>query len=193
MGNASVEEAALHFGNANVLLEILAISLSDTPCSNRTRMSHPCVSSSGRPFEHGLHDQPEAPSRPSACRAALDGDSAATIMSATIEQPDPMELWRGHAEISRDGVRLVLQMMEELEDTESEDFGVSNAGFCDLEDWPREGRPFRNIFAEYLERARAAGADVEAGFCAVVSDFFALNCSGLSPDGNRYARMFKIE
>jgi hypothetical protein len=88
-------------------------------------------------------------------------------MSATIERPDPTELWKGHAEINLDGVRLVLQMMGELEDIESEDFGVTTAEFCDLEDWPREGRPFRNIFAEYLARARAAGTDVEAGFCAV--------------------------
>lgn len=63
-------------------------------------------------------------------------------------------------------------MLNELEDTDPReainDFGEADR--CCLEDWPREGQPFRNIVLEYLQRAREAGTDAEAGFCAVISD-----------------------
>jgi hypothetical protein len=117
-------------------------------------------------------------------------------MSAKIlmgPEATPADVWKGHAAVDRAGVELAIEMLVELEDIESDDEGVITADYGSLKDWPRLGRPFRNIVAEYLQRAQAAGADVEAGFCAVLSDYVSLVSVGSIPDTGYYAEMFGIE
>jgi len=104
-----------------------------------------------------------------------------------------MDVWKGHAAIDQAGAELAVEMLDEVEDTKLDDGGVSPGDFCCLEDWPRHGRPFRNIVAEYLQRARAAGPDVEAAFCAVLSDYVDFGGPGGGGCAERYAEMFGIE
>jgi hypothetical protein len=83
-------------------------------------------------------------------------------------------------------------MLCELEHNETEG-DVSMTDRSCLENWPRQGLPFRNVVAEYLASARAAGPDVEAGFCAVVSDFLSLVSSGSVPDAGFYEKLYNLE
>lgn len=103
--------------------------------------------------------------------------------------------WKGHAKVSRDGVELAVEMLEQLaESTPADDgSGVTVADYSSLEDWPRQGRPFRNVVAEYLARAREGGSEVEAGFCAVLSDMAALVAARVIPDIDNYADWYGIE
>jgi hypothetical protein len=104
-----------------------------------------------------------------------------------------MDIWKGHAAVDQTGVELAVEMLDELEDPKADDECVALGDLCCLEDWPRHGRPFRNIVAEYLARARTAGPDVEAGFCAVLSDYVSLGGPGSGGSAERYAEMFGIE
>jgi hypothetical protein len=104
------------------------------------------------------------------------------------DDPDPDEIWPGVADVSREGVALALEMLVELENGDAPDeHGIGPANYACLEDWPRQGRPFRNIVAEYLTTARKGGSEVEAGFCAVLTDIVGLLSSGSVPDTERYA------
>ena len=108
---------------------------------------------------------------------------------------DPKDTWPGHASVNRAGVELAVEMLDSLESTATPDNGsyITEADYSSLEDWPRHGHPFRNIMLEYLERARAAGPDVEAGFCALLSDYVSLCCAGSVPEVDNYADMFGID
>jgi|SRR5580698_7850292 hypothetical protein len=105
---------------------------------------------------------------------------------ASRRDPDPEESWPGVADINRAGLALAVEMLEQLESCEDDEHGVRLTDYACLEDWPRQGRPFRNVVAEYLSAARKDGPQVEAGFCAVLSDTIALHCSGMVPDSARY-------
>jgi hypothetical protein len=70
---------------------------------------------------------------------------------------------------------------------------VTVADYSSLEHWARQGRPFRNVVAEYLAQAREEGSAVEAGFCAVLSDMAALVATGVIPDIGNYAEWYGIE
>lgn len=106
-----------------------------------------------------------------------------------------IDVWKGHASVNREGVALAVEMLDQLaEGTPAEDGAdVTVADYSSLEDWPRHGRPFRNVVVEYLTRAREAGSDVEAGFCAVLSDMAALVATGVIPDIGNYAEMYGID
>jgi hypothetical protein len=100
-----------------------------------------------------------------------------------------MEAWPGVAEVSRRGVAIAVEMLTDLESNEDEQ-GAAAYDLACLEDWPREGRPFRNVVAEYLKRARDAGPEVEAGFLAVLSDTVSMVCGGSVPSSERYDRLY---
>jgi hypothetical protein len=118
-------------------------------------------------------------------------------MTAKIEffgETTSSDVWKGHAEVNREGVELAVEMLDELSAVNDDGDYVGVADYACLEDWPRQGRPFRNIVLEYLLRARQAGDDVESGFCAVLSDYVSLNMQGAcGHNGDRYAEMFGIE
>ena len=105
----------------------------------------------------------------------------------------PQDVWKGHAAVDRAGAELAIEMLSELEDTDCDDDHHVTADYSCIADWPREGQPFRNIVAEYLQRAREAGPGVEAGFCAVLSDFVSTARAGSVPYTDSYAKMFGIE
>lgn len=104
----------------------------------------------------------------------------ATIDRIMPPYPDtcPTEIWKGVADVNVQGVAIAIDMLKELECNKEIGSGVCGRDLCELEDWPRLGTQFRNIVAEYLQRARDSGPDVEAGFCAVLTDMIApvLNC-----------------
>jgi hypothetical protein len=108
------------------------------------------------------------------------------------DSDDPTEIWPGHAEIDRAGVELAVQMLDEMTEKTDEQ-RIMVADMCSLDDWQREGLPFRNIVAEYLERARSLGPEAESGFCAVLSDMAAFSAAEYEAFGERYAKMFGIE
>jgi hypothetical protein len=62
---------------------------------------------------------------------------------------------------------------------------VSLGDYASLEDWPREGRPHRNVVAEYPKRSQEAGPEVQAAFCAVLGDMLGMVCTGAVPDAMR--------
>jgi hypothetical protein len=100
---------------------------------------------------------------------------------------DPEAIWPGVAAVSRAGVALAVEMLTDLEWNDEDEHGIPLADYACLEDWPRQGRPFRNIVAEYLTAARKEGPEVEAGFCAVLTDMVGLICTGTVPDAARYS------
>ena len=101
----------------------------------------------------------------------------------------PTEVWPGVADVNREGVALALAMLEQLENWEEDEHGIQLSDYACLEDWPRMGRPFRNIVAEYLMAARKEGPEVEAGFCAVLTDIVGLFSGGIVPDSARYSML----
>jgi hypothetical protein len=103
------------------------------------------------------------------------------------DDPDPTEVWPGIADVNRMGFALALEMLDQLENWEEDEHKIRVSDSACLEDWPRQGRPFRNIVAEYLAAARKEGPEVEAGFCAVLTDFIALGCSGVVSGSERYS------
>jgi hypothetical protein len=111
-------------------------------------------------------------------------------MAKVVNHPmadDPEALYPGVAEVDRAGVALAVEMLLQLENWETDEHGIELCGYACLEDWPRQGRPFRNIVAEYLTAARKEGPEVEAGFCAALTDMVGLLCSGIVPDSERYS------
>jgi hypothetical protein len=98
---------------------------------------------------------------------------------------DPEAIWPGVADVNRVGIALAAEMLERLE--EQDEHKIRLADYACLEDWPRQGRPFRNIVAEYLTAARKEGPEVEAGFCAVLTDMVGLLCEGMGVDTSRYS------
>jgi hypothetical protein len=101
--------------------------------------------------------------------------------------PDPREIWPGVVDVNRAGLTLAIEMLEQFESCEDDEHGIPLTDYACLEDWPRQGRPFRNIVADYLTAARKEGPEVEAGFCAVLTDMVSLFCSGTVPDAERYS------
>ena len=109
--------------------------------------------------------------------------------NVTPIRPDlgPMEIWPGVADVDRAGIALAVEMLADLEWNDEDEHGIPLADYACLEDWPRQGRPFRNVVAEYLMAARKEGPAVEAAFCAVLTDVVALCCTGTVPDSARYS------
>lgn len=66
--------------------------------------------------------------------------------------------------------------------------GLVPAEYCQLENWTRQGRRFRNIVAEYAAAALAQGPGALPGFYAVISDFLAATSAGCVPDSEIYDR-----
>lgn len=98
-------------------------------------------------------------------------------MSAPIVRDpaaDPAATWPGVHVIDPAGERLAREMLEVLECTEMDEHDMNPAEYCQLENWVRQDRPFRNIVAEYAAKAQAVGPEALAGFYAVVSDFIAI-------------------
>ena len=85
----------------------------------------------------------------------------AKLTTATRRTPDPKA---DH----RDGYRLAITMLRELE---------ASTDICDLcaldEFVTGRATPQDNIVLRYLEKCRERSASVEAGFCAILSDFVA--------------------
>jgi hypothetical protein len=77
------------------------------------------------------------------------------------ESDDPATVWPGVTAVDPAGVELAVGMFAELEDNEEGPDGINEGDPAVLEDWPREGTPFRNIVLEYLQRARDRGPEVE--------------------------------
>lgn len=91
---------------------------------------------------------------------------------------DPADIWPGFAQINRTGASLARDMLCELESANSDPHGVNVADNCTLANWPRQGRPFRNVVAEYGAMAQAAGPQALIGFYAVLSEFLSSTCQG---------------
>jgi hypothetical protein len=108
-------------------------------------------------------------------------------LKLVAEEPDPMEVWPGVADVNRAGVALAVEMLEHLEKFVVDEHGRRPADYASLEDWQRRGRPFRNIVAEYLQSARKEGSEVEAGFCAVLTDIVCQLSEGMGPTSTRYS------
>jgi hypothetical protein len=106
------------------------------------------------------------------------------------DSEDPCSVWPGFAALDRSGVAFAVKMFGELE-KQTED-GIEVSDMCCLENWPREGLPFRNIVGEYIERARRAGAAAEYAFTAVLSDLIALHVLGIDRALDCYARQYGI-
>jgi hypothetical protein len=102
-----------------------------------------------------------------------------------------MDVWPRAAPLNRDGVALAHEMLVALQRIDVDDEGISLADYACLKDWPRQGRPHRNVLAEYLKKARDMGPDAEAAFCAVLSDFVAICCQGSVPEVSWYAEQYK--
>jgi hypothetical protein len=105
------------------------------------------------------------------------------------DDPDPEEVWPGVADVNRAGLALAVEMLDLLEEGSgsSDEHGICLSDYACLENWPRHGHPFRNVVAEYLTVARNEGPEVEAGFCAVLTDIVALLCSGTVAHAERYS------
>lgn len=86
------------------------------------------------------------------------------------------------------GHELVLNMFEELL---GEDGAGTSADAALLDRNYRRGRAYRDVVAEYLERARRAGPEVERGFTMILSDFVAVAMQGSCPDAYYYDRMMR--
>jgi hypothetical protein len=100
---------------------------------------------------------------------------AGTDVPPLVDEPYdfPEEIWPGRQSVNQAGAKLAVEMLLELHSGASDDVGISARNYCDLGDWARQGRPFRNIIREFLHRAQLFGADAETGFCAVLTDFVA--------------------
>lgn len=106
----------------------------------------------------------------------------------------PAAIYPGVADVNREGVAIAFEMLCELEsgavvDPEAH---IRIAELSELENWPREGKPFRNVVYEYLTRAKQSGPAVEAGFCAVLSDFVAQVLEGGAPSAHFYANLYNL-
>lgn len=112
------------------------------------------------------------------------------VMPPYPEHGEPEEIWTGVADVNAQGVAIAVKMLTELDRNDLIGSDVRERDLCELEDWPRLGTPFRNIVAEYLQRAREAGSEVEAGFCAVLTDMLAMQCSGSVRTANDSARWY---
>jgi hypothetical protein len=109
--------------------------------------------------------------------------------------PDsPIATHPGVADVNREGVAIAFEMLCELESPEIVDAesSVTTNDLSQLENWVRQGRPFRNVVHEYLARAREGGAAVEAGFCAVLSDLVSQVSAGSIPSAENYESMFDL-
>jgi hypothetical protein len=113
-----------------------------------------------------------------------------------LANTDPSDEPRKFDPLNRAGVKLAVRMLEELESKEgycatAEPYRPSCAEECGLEAQYRAGRPQRDIVREYLDRAHAAGAEVESSFTRVVSDFVS-QCRGGGgvPDTENYRRVY---
>jgi hypothetical protein len=87
---------------------------------------------------------------------------------------DPAQVWTGRIDVDRVGAELAIEMLTELQSEEQDEDGVLAADYLRIEDWPRQGRRYRPILIEYLDRARAAGSDAEAGFLAMVGHYLSM-------------------
>jgi hypothetical protein len=114
------------------------------------------------------------------------------MSNVTPIRPDleAWEIWPGYAPINRAGATLARDMLIELESiNDPDEDGPNIAELSTLENWAREGRPLRNVLAEYAARAQAAGPDVLDGFYALLGDYIAIACQGSIADiGCRYDR-----
>jgi hypothetical protein len=104
----------------------------------------------------------------------------AKLTTATRRTPDPKA---DH----RDGYRLAITMSRELE---------ASTDICDLcaldEFVTGRATPQDNIVLRYLEKCRERSASVEAGFCAILSDFVAESSEGFCLKATDYQKGLKI-
>ena len=108
-------------------------------------------------------------------------DVLGAVMSAPIvRQPaaDPAATWPGVHAIDPTGERIARDMLEELERVDMDEHDINPAEYCQLENWVRQDRPFRNIVAEYAAKAQAVSPEALAGFYAVLSDVVSRACQG---------------
>ncbi|MGB6486245.1 MAG: hypothetical protein WBE91_05125 [Steroidobacteraceae bacterium] len=104
----------------------------------------------------------------------------------------PAAVWPGHAIVSTAGATIAREMLLELAAVPDE--GTITVGdLACLENWPRQGRPFRNVVAEYTAMAQSAGTDAVEGFYAVLSDYIGICCQGSIPDLDRYDSLCDTE
>lgn len=106
----------------------------------------------------------------------------------------PAAVWPGHATVDTAGATIAREMLLELADVPDEQEETVTVGdLACLENWPREGRPFRNVVAEYAARAQSAGPAAVEGFYAVISDYLGICCQGCLPDLDRYDSLCDTE
>jgi hypothetical protein len=86
------------------------------------------------------------------------------------------------------GHELAVEMFDELL---GEDGSGAAADGALLDRNYRHGSPYRDVVAAYLERAHAAGADVERGFTMILSDLVATAMQGGCPDAWFYEALMQ--
>jgi hypothetical protein len=87
----------------------------------------------------------------------------------------------------REGYKLAVTMLRELE---------ASTDLCDLcaldEFVAGRASPQDNVVLRYLHECRARSVSVEAGFCAILSDFVADCSEGMVPKAETYQKGLKI-
>ena len=90
-----------------------------------------------------------------------------------VASVSPAAVWPESQSIDLTGAAIACEMLKELKSTDGDVHDLCPAEYCQLENWVRQGRPFRNIVAEYAAKAQAVSPEALAGFYAVLSDFIA--------------------
>ena len=116
--------------------------------------------------------------------AAASGMGLSTIQS--LLGGELYDKFPGDTTIDPAGATLARGMLQELEGVNDDSSAAADDSF--LANWPRKGRPFRNVVAEYAARARAVSPAALEAFYAVLSDFISFTCQGSVPDGSCYDR-----
>jgi hypothetical protein len=105
--------------------------------------------------------------------------SADTVTRLSLPPRSP-EIGAGH--------ELAFEMFDELL---GEDGSGTPADAALLDRNYRHGRPYRDVVADYLERAHKAGPEVERGFTMILSDLVAVAMQGSCPDAYYFDRMMR--
>jgi hypothetical protein len=99
---------------------------------------------------------------------------------------DPAAIWPGNVTLDRKGARIALDLLIELDSIE--DDGSCICDQTSIDHSPRQGRPFRNMVAEYAGKAQSVGPEALEAFYAILGDYIGSAVGGCVPDIDVYTR-----
>jgi hypothetical protein len=139
-----------------------------------------------QPRSRSKATRPHGRSRPSTVEelAAASGVGLSTLQE--LLGCEPTEEFPGDATIDPAGAAIARAMLRELEEVDLVHGTPANDSL--LANWPREGRPFRNVVAEYVAKAHAMSPQALEAFYAVLSDFISWASQGSVPNSSSYDR-----